>query len=47
MHLHNQVEASLKRGFTIGTGRSKAGIDETKRFISGDEPFAYHPKMGG
>jgi hypothetical protein len=40
------MQARVKRGFTIGTGRSKAGPDEVKGFVSGAEPFGYHPKMG-
>ena len=39
-----QVGSSLKRGFTIGTGRSKADLDDTTKPITGPEPFAYHPK---
>jgi len=39
-----RMQACVKRGFTIGFGRSKAGVDETKGLITGPEPFAYPPK---
>jgi hypothetical protein len=29
-----------------GAGVGKNAADEGKGFISGEEPFAYHPKMG-
>jgi hypothetical protein len=28
------------------SGRSKDSVDELKGFISGKEPFGYHPKTG-
>ena len=40
------MQVCVKRGFTTEIGRSKAGLDETKGFITGAEPFGYHPRMG-
>ena len=39
-----RMQVCVKRGFTIGIGRSKADLDETTGFISGAELFAYPPK---
>jgi len=39
-----QVEPSLKRAFTITTGRINTRPDETKGFINSAKPFGYHPK---
>jgi hypothetical protein len=33
-------------GFTAEPASGKNAADEGKGFISGEEPFAYHPKMG-
>jgi hypothetical protein len=33
-------------GFTAEPTSGKKAADERKGFISGEEPFAFHPKMG-
>jgi hypothetical protein len=35
-----------RTGFTAEPAPGKSAVDEGKGFITGEEPFAYHPKMG-
>ena len=42
-----QAQKPVKRELYSRTRGSKDGLDEPKGFISGKEPFGYHPEMGG
>ncbi len=38
---------NAQTGFTAEPPSGKVVVDEGNRFISGEEPFGYHPKTGG
>jgi len=42
-----KAELALRIGFTAEPAMGKVALDEGKAFISGKEPLADHPKMGG